>query len=73
MLNRSNTVCIMHAFLLYVTRSSKIRNKSETLNLTIPLQGVCEGVNLAVMVDFQVFMFLINVTILDCCHDIIRA
>ena len=34
---------------------------------------VCEGVNLAAMANFEVLMYLVSVTILDCCHDIIRS
>ena len=34
---------------------------------------VCEGVNLAAMANFEVLMYLVSVTILHCCHDIIRS
>ena len=32
-----------------------------------------EGVNLAAMADFQVLIFLISLTILDCCHAFIKS
>ena len=55
----------------YVTCSIEIRNKSKMPSLAFPFQSVrrgefgCDG-------QFSGFMFLISVTILDCCHDIIR-
>ena len=52
-----------------MTRSTKIRNKLETLSLASPLQTVI----LAAMADFQVLMFLISLTTLDCCHPILMS